>query len=191
MKSAGIQNCLDLNVAIEISEKNLDDAVANANMRLEAQQSLINNLESKAMNFLALIITVCVALFAAIAASLSRPEPYAAEIVLIISAMVCSVASAIIIAFRVLSFHSWYLPGQDPDDYLHPEKIEWAKKTEASLGTKALNTLYLKDLNYYLKYNLREIKSQVRAYRFGVCLFSVSISLFGIIYAVASCFLLG
>lgn len=177
----------DESLSKELSGKAIDNAIAIAEARLAAHQTLVDNVESKAMNFLSLIITVSIALFAAAAVVFSGNGPRILETVLIITAIVISLISAIIIVLRVVTHQSWYLPGQNPDDYLSQKKRKFAKAGEDY--EKALNYLYLRDLDYYVKYNLEHINRQVKAYRFAVSLYAISIASLGLIYTVISVFL--
>lgn len=187
MKESEPTDIFTEDLAGELPEKAIEKAISITDARLAAHQTLVNNIESKAMNFLALIITVAIALFAAAAVIFSGNEPRVLETVLIIAAIVISLASAIILILRVVTHQSWYLPGQNPDDYLSEKKRKWASSCEDY--EKALNYLYLRDQDYYVKYNLERINRQVKAYRFAVSLYTLSIASLGLIYTVISVFL--
>lgn len=187
MKDSESTDIFNESLSGELTGKSIDNAISIADARLAAQQTLVNNVESKAMNFLTLIITVAIALFAAAAVIFSGNEPRVLETVLIIVAIVVSLVSAIVIIIRVVTHQSWYLPGQDPDDYLSPKKRAWARHCKDY--DKALNYLYLRDQDYYVKFNFERINRQVKAYRFAVSLYAISIASLGLIYTVISAFL--
>ena len=187
MKDSKPVDIFDESLSKELPGKAIDNAIAIAEARLAAHQTLVNNVESKAMNFLSLIITVAITLFAAAAVIFNSNEAHLFEVILIIAAIVISLISAIIIILGVVTHQSWYLPGQNPDDYLSSKKRGWARSCEDY--EKALNYMYLRDQDYYVKYNLERINSQVKAYRFAVSLYSISIASLGLIYTVISAFL--
>lgn len=177
---------VDPEVAVKLPDKNLDDAIANANMRLAAQQTLINHVEMKASNFLIFIVTATVALFAAAAVSFSRVKINYVEIITIIAAIFASVVSSWMLVMKVITRQKLYLPGQDPKYYLFPENLEWMNGEAKQYGDKALNALYLRDLDSYCQYNIEAIGRQIKAYRAALTIYIISITALILAYAVIS-----
>lgn len=186
MKAQDSPILIDPEVAVNLPDKNLDDAIANANMRLAAHQTLVNHVESKATNFLMLIITVTIALFAAAAVSFSRAQPNYVEIVAIIAAIIVSLVCSLILVLKVITRQELYLPGQDPKLYLLPEFLEWMNGEAKQYGDKALNALYLRELDYYCQHNLNAINRQTKEYRAALTVYTVSITALVLAYAVIS-----
>ena len=186
MKTQDSPLLIDPEVAVKLSDKNLDDAISNANMRLAAHQTLINHVESKATNFLMLIITVTIGLFAAAAVSFSRQQLNYVEIVAIITAIIVSLVCSLILVLKVITRQELYLPGQDPKYYLLPEFLEWMNGEAKQYGDKALNALHLRELDYDCQFNLNAIKHQTKAYRTSLTVYTISITALVFAYAVIS-----